>query len=131
MAHVISDEKPAIYSPAALFWFSTIFGPLAGGIMAFESLRAVGQLSIARLLLWLSIGCFLLFWLAALLVPYAALVSIAIGIVWGAGLWYWLKKQVPDEAGFPRRSIVKPLRICLYVIAGNIILLCASIQLGL
>ena len=130
MAHVLNDEKPAIYSPAALFWFSTFFGPLAGGIMAYQSLRAVEQLTTARLLLWLSIGCFVSLWLIALLVPYSTLIDMVVGIIWGAGLWYWLRKQVPGESSLPRRSIVKPLRICLYVLATYIVLVCVRIQLG-
>jgi hypothetical protein len=131
MAYMVDEEEPTIYSPSALFWFCVFFGPLAGGIMAYQSLQTVDRLTTGKYTLWASIGCFLLLWVANLPGLYPIILSVATGIMWGTGLCYLFKKQVPSQASLPRKSVGPPLRICLYVVAAFIILTCARIQLGL
>ncbi len=110
-------HKPAIYSPQALTGFSAVFSALAGGILAFHSLRDAGQPAAARHALWTSIGFLAFTILLGQVVPRIPGLGLALGYAWGYWLGQYLKKYVPDEASYPRKKIVKPLVICLLITA--------------
>ena len=105
--------KPAIYSPQALIGFSVVFSALAGGVLAYHSLRDAGQPAAARHALWTSIG-FLAF---AIVVGQVGprIPGLAFVLGYSSGLWlsHYLKKHVPDEASYPRKKIIKPVVLCL------------------
>lgn len=108
-------EKPAIYSPQALIGFSAIFSSLVGGILAYQSLHAVGQGRAARHALWTSIGYLSFCLLLGQVVPRIPGLGLGLGYAWGYWLSQYVKKYVPAEASYPRKSIVKPLLICLSI----------------
>ena len=110
-----ASPKPAIYSPQALIGFSAIFSALAGGILAYYSLRDAGQPVASRHALWTSIGFLAFTILLGQVVPRIPGLGIALGYAWGYWLSQYLKKHVPDEASYPRKKILKPLVICLLV----------------
>jgi len=115
-----AEVKPAIYSPQALIGFSVVFSALAGGVLAYHSLRDAGQPAAARHALWTSIGFVGLAILLGQVGPRIPGLAFVLG--YSSGLWlsYYLKKYVPDEASYPRKNIVKPLVICL-LLAGVVI----------
>lgn len=107
------EAKPAIYSPQAIMVFSVFFSALAGGVLAYHSLRDAGQPAAARHALWTSIGLLAFAVLLGQVVPRIPGLAFVLG--YGSGLWLsnYLKKYVPDEAGYPRKKLVKPVLICL------------------
>lgn len=107
--------KSAIYSPQALIGFSVIFSALAGGILAFHSLRDAGHPAAARHAFWTSIGFLAFTILLGQVVPRIPGLGLALGYAWGYWLGQYLKKYVPNESSYPRKKIVKPLLICLLV----------------
>jgi hypothetical protein len=114
-----TPEKPAIYSPRVVLVFSTLFSALAGGILTFYSLRSVGQLKAAWQALGASAGYVALcLWLLNLLPATNSALAYGLGYAGGYVLnTFFLKKNVPDEAEYPRKSWVKPLLIWI-VVAG-------------
>ena len=118
-AYTPDQAKPAIYSPRVVRGFSALFSGLAGGILAFHSLRDAGQPAAARQALWASVGYTALSVLLLNLIPVkTGGLSIGLGLAWGYVLdSYYFKKYLPDEASFPRKSWVKPLLICLLISA--------------
>ena len=106
------------------------FSALTGGILTFLSLRAVGRQGRA----WQALGVSILYTgLTALLLNYVPINSsgFSIGLGFGGGTLLnelFLKKQLPNEAEFPRRSIVVPLIICLIVAGGLIYAVINSVQ---
>jgi hypothetical protein len=107
------EPRLALYSPAALVGFSTLFSPLAGGILAFHSLRSAGQAASARHALWMSIGFAACLVVLGQLLPRVPGMGLGLGCAWGSWLSQYQKKRVPDEASYPRKRIGKPLLICL------------------
>ena len=106
-------EKPPIYSPAALIGFTLVFSSLAGGVLAYQSLKAVGKLSNAKHALWTSIGYLAFTLLLGYFLPRIPGLSFALGYGWGYWLSQYVKNHIPNEATYPRRSIAKPLIVCL------------------
>ena len=106
--------------------FTVLFSSLAGGILAAQSLQAAGQPEAARRALWFGRGYFLFCLLLGYLLP-AGVSGLGIGLGIGGGYWLssYLKKHIPDEASYPRRSIVKPLIICLAITVVFIVTLFA------
>jgi hypothetical protein len=118
-----AEAKPAIYSPQALLGFSVVFSALAGGVLAYHSLRDAGQPAAARHALWISIGFVGFAILLGQVVPRIPGMAFVLGYASGLWLSHYLKKRVPDEASYPRKKIVKPLAICLLltgVVLGGI-----------
>jgi hypothetical protein len=114
--------KPAIYSPRVILTFSVLFSGLAGGILAYYSLIAAGQPTGAQRALKLSIMYVVLLVGLSILLPLRSAgkgLSLAFGYGWGYFLnEYYLKKYVPNESSYPRKSWVKPLLIWLAVLMG-------------
>jgi hypothetical protein len=113
----LASDKPAIYSPQALIGFSAVFSALAGGILAFQSLRSAGQPAAARHALWTSIGFLAFTILLGQVLPRIPGLGLGLGYAWGYWLSQYLKKYVPDEALYPRKKVWKPLLICLLLTA--------------
>ncbi len=108
-----TEVKPAIYSPQALLGFSVFFSALAGGVLAYHSLRDAGQPAAARHVLWISIGIVAFAILLSQIVPRIPGLAFTLGYASGLWLSNYLKKHVPDEASYPRKKVIKPLLICL------------------
>lgn len=106
-------QEPAIYSAQALLGFSTLLNPFIGGVLAYNSLRAAGQLSAAWHVLGTS-GWFTLFTLLiSQHVAYGACFRIGLGYVWGRWLSQYIQRKVPNAASYPHKSVAKPVLICL------------------
>jgi hypothetical protein len=108
-----AEVKPAIYSPQALIGFSVVFSALAGGVLAYHSLRDAGQPAAARHALWTSIGFLAFAILLGQMVPRIPGMAFVLGYASGLWLSHYLKKYVPDEAKYPRKKVVKPALFCL------------------
>lgn len=119
--------KPAIYSPRVVLTFSALFSGLAGGILTYYSLVAAGQPVGARQALKASLIFIVVLLTLSFLLPLRSAgsgLSIGLGYGWGYFLnESYLKKYLPDEARYPRKSWVKPLLICLVVAVGLVGLL--------
>jgi hypothetical protein len=104
----LDASKPAIYSPRVVLVFSVLFSPLAGGILAFYSLREAGEKAAARHVLWVGIGFLGLLLLLGQVLP--RIPGLSIGVGYGCGQWFtqYLRKKLPDEVSYPRKSWVKP-----------------------
>ena len=106
------------------------FSALTGGILTFLSLRAAGRQGPA----WQALGVSVLYTiLTVLLLNYVPVNSsgLSIGLGFGGGTLLnelFLKKQLPNEEVFPRRSIVVPLIICLIVAGGLVYAVINSVQ---
>lgn len=99
-----------------------LFSALAGGILTFYSLRAAGQPAGGRRALLASVA-----YIVAVVALFAVLplhgggsgVSVALGYAGGYVLnELFLKKYLPDEAAYPRKSWVKPLLIWVAVLGS-------------
>ncbi|MEJ7664050.1 MAG: hypothetical protein WKG07_33235 [Hymenobacter sp.] len=76
--------------------FSALFSGLAGGILAFHSLRDAGQPAAARQALWTSVGYTALMALLLNLIPVnTGGLSIALGLAWGYVLDSYYFKKIP------------------------------------
>jgi len=99
-----------------------LFSGLAGGVLTYYSLQAVGQPQGAQRALRLSIMFVVLLIGLSLVLPLRSAgtgFSIGLGYAWGYFLnESFLKKYLPDEASYPRKGWVKPLLIWLAVIVG-------------
>ena len=62
----------------------------------------------ARHILWISIGLLGLLLLLGQVLP--RIPGLTIGVGYGSGQWFiqYLRKKLPDEASYPRKSWVKP-----------------------
>lgn len=112
-----TEVKPAIYSPQALIGFSVAFSALAGGVLAYHSLRDAGQPAAARHALWTSIGFLAFAILLGQMAPRIPGMAFVLGYASGLWLSHYLKKYVPDEASYPRKKIAKPVVVCLLATA--------------
>jgi hypothetical protein len=114
--------KPAIYSPRVILTFSVLFSGLAGGILTYYSLSAAGQpVGAQRALKASSIFFVLLLGLSILLPLRSAGSGLSFGLGYGWGYFlneFYLKKYLPEESRYPRKSWVKPLLICLAALVG-------------
>lgn len=114
--------KPAIYSPRVVLTFSVLFSGLAGGILTYYSLAAAGQPAGAQRALKASvIFIAVLIGLSILLPLRSAGTGLSLGLGYGWGYFlneFYLKKYLPEEARYPRKSWVKPLLIWLAVVVG-------------
>jgi hypothetical protein len=101
-----------------------LFSALAGGILTFYSLRSVGQPTAGRRALLASAGYVAVLLVLLNLLPMSrggAGLSVALGYAGGYVLnEYFLKKSLPDEANYPRKSWVKPLLIWIIVLAVGV-----------
>ena len=117
-----APTKPAIYSPRVVLTLSMLFSGLAGGVLTYASLNAVGQPRPAQQALKASfIFIAVLLFLSFLLPLRSAGTGLSIGLGYGWGYYmneFYLKKCLPDEATYPRKSWVKPLLICLAIVVG-------------
>ena len=106
------------------------FSALTGGILTFLSLRAAGR----RRPAWQALGVSVLYtaftiWLLNYVPINSSGLSVGLGLGGGTLLnELFLKKQLPDEEQYPRRSIVVPLIICLIVAVGFIYAIINSVQ---
>ncbi|GAB3573608.1 hypothetical protein GCM10027345_06580 [Hymenobacter daeguensis] len=106
------------------------FSALAGAVLTFLSLRAVGRSGPA----WQALGMGVLYSvITGLLLYYVPINSsvFSVGLGFGGGTLLnelFLKKQLPNQEEYPRRSIVAPLIICLAVAGGLFYLLLTSMQ---
>lgn len=102
--------------------FSILFSGLAGGILTHASLNAIGQPEEARRALKASlIFIAVLLFLSFLLPLRSAGTGLSLGLGYGWGYYmneFYLKKCLPAEASYPRKSWVKPLVISLAVFLG-------------
>lgn len=102
--------------------FSILFTGLAGGVLTHSSLQAAGQPVEAQKALKASFIFFgALLFLSLVLPLRSAGTGLSIGLGYGWGYYlneFYLKKCLPDEASYPRKSWVKPLLICLAVLIG-------------
>lgn len=109
------------------------FSALTGGILTFLSLRAAGRRGPA----WQALGASVLYTaFTILLLNYVPvnLSSLSVGLGFGGGTLLnelFLKKQLPNEVEYPRRSIVAPLIICLIVAGGLIYAVVNGVQQAL
>jgi hypothetical protein len=123
-------SRPAIYSPRAVLGFSMAFSALAGAVLTFLSLRAVGRRGPA----WQALGAGVLYTvLTGALLYYVPINSsgLSVGLGLGGGTLLnelFLKKQLPNETDYPRRSIVVPLIICLAMAGVLTYLMVSSVQ---
>jgi len=117
-----NPPKPAIYSPRVVSVFSMLFSGLAGGVLTHSSLKAVGQPAEAQRALKASFIFFAVLLFISFVLPLRnAGTGLSIGLGYGWGYYmneFFLKKCVPDEASYPRKSWLKPLLICLAVVIG-------------
>lgn len=117
-----APTKPAIYSPRVVSTFSILFSGLAGGVLTYSSLNAIGQQEQAQRALKASfIFIAVVLFLSFLLPSRSSGSGLSIGLGYGWGYYmneFYLKKCLPDEAAYPRRNWVKPLLICLAIIVG-------------
>jgi hypothetical protein len=101
-----------------------LFSALAGGILTFYSLRSVGQPAAGRRALLASAGYVaVLLVLLNLLPTFRGGAGISVGLGYAGGYVlneYFLKKSLPDEAQYPRKSWVKPLLIWIIVLAAGV-----------
>lgn len=110
-----------------------VFSALTGAILTFLSLWAAGRSTPA----WQALGVGALYSaLTGVLLYYVPITSsaLSIGLGFGGGTLLnelFLKKQLPNEAEYPRRSIMVPLIICLAVAGGLIYLIVNSVQQAL
>lgn len=99
-----------------------LFSGLAGGVPTYSSLRAIGQPAEAQRALKASfIFIAVLLFLSFVLPLRSAGTGLSIGLGYGWGYYmneFFLKKYLPDESSYPRKSWLKPLLICLAVVAG-------------
>jgi hypothetical protein len=105
--------KPAIYSGQALLGFSALFNPLAGGLLAYSSLRAVGQTRAAEYALWLSIFFALFTWAVSRNLAFGTAFGVGLGYVWGNWLCQFMQRKVPGAANYPHKSIKSALWLCI------------------
>ena len=125
-----ATPKPAIYSPRAVLGFSAAFSTLAGGILTFQSLRAVGRPAAAWQALGVSVAYVVLTYFIVSTVHIRGS-ALAVGLGFGGGTLLnelFLKKQLPDEANYPRKSIVVPLIICLVLVGALLYFVFTSVQ---
>jgi hypothetical protein len=97
--------QPAVYSAQALLGFSTIFNPLAGGFLAYSSLRSVGQMRAASHVLFLSFFFAVFTWSVSRQLVFGAAFSVGLGYVWGGWLWQYMQRKVPGAASYPHKSV--------------------------
>ena len=107
-----------------------LFSAIAGGVLTAQNLKDVGQPEAARKALWGSIGYTLAITWLLTYVPISStsgVFPVVLGYVGSMGLEMYAKKFIENRDGFPAKSIVKPLVICLCIfvplIAGLIHLL--------
>ena len=114
--------KPAIYSPQVVMVFSILFSGLAGGVLTHSSLKAAGQPVEAQRALKASFIFFAVLLFISFVLPLrSAGTGLSLGLGYGWGYYmneFFLKKCLPDEASYPRKSWAKPLLICLAVLIG-------------
>jgi hypothetical protein len=117
-----TPTKPAIYSPRVVLTFSVLFSGLAGGILTYYSLQAAGERVGAQRALRVSIMFIVVLIGLAMVLPLRSAgrgLSLGLGYGWGYFLnEFFLKKYLPDESTYPRKSWVKPLLIWLAVLVG-------------
>lgn len=102
-----------------------LFSALAGGILTFYSLRSVGQLVAGRRALAASLGyvALILLLINWLPLPSSGGSGLSVGLGYAGGYVLnesFLKKHLPDEASYPRKSWGKPLLIWVVVLATGI-----------
>jgi hypothetical protein len=122
------DLKPAIYSPRLILALTVLFSPLAGGILTFYSLRETVGKAAARQVLWVSMGLFGLLVVLGQVLPRIPGLGIGFGYACGQFFTQYLRKKLPDEASYPRKSWVKPVIICLLI--GSLVLYIALYDKG-
>ncbi|WP_046243394.1 hypothetical protein [Hymenobacter terrenus] len=127
MEHPVSPASVAVglplYSARAIRMFSVLPSCIVGGALTAQNLRDIGQRKAARRALWGSISySILLLWLTSYIPnsmrnAWIPLVTIYVGggYAGGSGLEAYFSQFVENRAGFPAKSIVKPLVICLCI----------------
>lgn len=91
---------------------------MAGGALLAHNLKATGHPGPARRALWGSIAYTVLVMVLAALLPEqvgGSWIGVATGLAGGLALTSYFQQLVPDHEAFPKRSIVKPLLICLAI----------------
>ncbi len=124
---------PPLYSETAVRGFSMFFSTVAGGFLMAQNLRDVGETGAARKALWGSIAYTALLVGVAMLLPDRfsgqSWVGVVTGLAGAAGLEAYFKRFVSNRNGFPKKSIGKPLFICLAVFIPVVALVLYSLQL--
>jgi phosphotransferase system glucose/maltose/N-acetylglucosamine-specific IIC component len=106
-------RKPAIYSPQALLGFSALVNPLMGGLLAYQSLRQLGQAAAA----WSALCASCNFWIFTLLVSsslrWGGIFGVGLGYVWGHWLNRYISRKLPDATSYPPKSVLVPVIVSL------------------
>ena len=108
-----------------------LFSAIAGGMLTAQNLKDVDQPEAARKALWGSIGYTLAMTWLLTYVPTSStsgVFPVVLGYVGSMGLEMYAKKFIENRDGFPAKSIVKPLLICLVITVPLIALLFYSLS---
>jgi hypothetical protein len=111
---------PRLYSATVIRVFATLFSAVAGGLMLAQNLRDLGQPAAARRALRGSIIFTSALFLISTLMPNMTSINsigIVMGMVGGMAKGSYYEQRVPEHADYPRKSITKPLLLCLLVCA--------------
>ena len=119
------------YSARAIRAFSMLFSAITGGVMTAQNLKDIGQPEAARKALWGSISYTVAMTWLMTYVPATSSSSvfpIVVGYVGSMGLEAYSKKFIENRDGFPTKSIVKPLLICLAIVVPLLALIFYSLS---
>jgi len=125
--------KPELYFPTPIFWFSVVITPLFGGILLMMNLRRLDKPKQATQVLLISLL------MTALLLTVLTYFDIdnrilqwSYNILCGfilSNLLY--KKHIPNAEEYPKRSVIVPLIIAVFIIVSlGLLLFWAQDQLS-
>ena len=121
-------DRPKIYSKRVIYVFSFLMSTVFGGILLMQNLKDLGRKKEANIVLGISVA------IMAVIVVVSALLHVPSGTftlvlnIGGAAVLseYFFKKYIPDESGYEKKPIWKPLIIAVVIVVILISLMVAG-----